>query len=68
MRHSGVGSAAHPPWVVPKEMGGGGGNRGGGRKPDKGHAQRGGDRRSRRETAVDENRKETVDRTRPTRM
>ena len=41
---------------------GGGGNRGNGRKPDRGKAERGGNRRSRRETAVDESREEMADR------
>ena len=45
-----------------QENGGGGGNRRSGRKPDEGNADRGGNSRSRRETAVDERRKEMVDR------
>ena len=61
MKHSRVGSAAHPPWMVPKEKrkekgngGRGGNNRRSGRKPDQGNAWRGGNRRSTREIAVDE--------------
>ena len=42
--------------------GGKGGNRRSGRKPDRGNGGRGGNGRSRRETAVDECRKETADR------
>ena len=41
--------------------GGGGGNRRSGIKPDQGNAEMGGSRRSRRETPVDESRKEMVD-------
>ena len=41
---------------------GGGGNRRSGRKPDQGNAERGGTRRSRWETAVDESRKEMAER------
>ena len=43
-----------------RENGGGGGNRRSGRKPDQGNAERGGKRRGRRETAVDESRKEII--------
>ena len=62
LRLSFVGSAAHPPWMVPKGMGGEGGNKRSGRKSDQGNAERGGNRRknSIRETAVDESRKEMM--------
>ena len=47
----------------PNERGEGGeGNRTSGRKPDPGNTERGGNRRSRRQTTVDERRKEMVDR------
>ena len=39
-----------------------GGNRRGGRKPDQGNPERWGGRRSRRETAVDESKKDMADR------
>ena len=42
--------------------GGGGGNRRSGRKPDRGDAERGGNRRGRSETAVDESRNDMTDR------
>ena len=57
MRHSWGGSAARPPWVVPKGKAGKEGNRRSGRKPDQGSGGRGDNGSSTRETAVDESRK-----------
>ena len=41
--------------------GGGGGNGGSGKKPDQGNVERGGNRRSRTEVAVEQRRKEMAD-------
>ena len=62
MRHSWVGSAAHPPWVVSKGMGEGGATGGVSGNPTEGLRGGGGVMRSRRETALDESRKEMANR------